>query len=65
MEDRHEREKQLWAEVKLQYEVHEQGHTTKINALKTSLDELRAKTDMGMERIAPCCISTGENSRSC
>ena len=40
MEDRHEREKQLWAEIKLQYE-----------ALKTSLDELRAKIDMGTERI--------------
>ena len=51
MEDRHEREKQLWAEVKLQYEVRAQGHTAKINALKTSLDELRAKTDMGTERI--------------
>ena len=27
------------------------GHTAKINALKMSLDELRAKTDMGTERI--------------
>ena len=41
MEERHEREKQLWA----------QGHTTTIKALKLSLDELRAKTDMGIERI--------------
>ena len=47
MEDRHEKEKKLWAEIKLQYEVRAQGHTAKINALKTSLDELRGKTDMG------------------
>ena len=51
MEDRHEREKQLWAEMKLQYEARAQGHTAKINALKKSLDELRAKTNMGPERI--------------
>ena len=51
MEDRHAREKQLWAEIKLQYEVRAQGHTAKINALKLSLDELRTKTNMGTERI--------------
>ena len=51
MEDHHEKEKQLWAKIKLQYEVRAQGHTVKINALKTSLDWLRAKTDMGTERI--------------
>ena len=51
MEDRHERERQLWAEMKLQYEAQAQGHTAKINALKKSLDELRAKTNMGPERI--------------
>ena len=31
MEDRHEREKQLWADMKLQYEARAQGHTAKIN----------------------------------
>ena len=51
MEDRHAREKQLWAEIKLQYEVRAQGHTAKINALKLSLDELRTKTNMGTEII--------------
>ena len=51
MEDRHEREKQLWADMKLQYEAQAQGHTAKINTLKKSLDELRAKTNMGPERI--------------
>ena len=51
MEDRHEKEKKLWAEIKLQYEVRAQGHMAKINTLKTSLDELRAKTDMGTARI--------------
>ena len=51
MEDHHEQEKKLWAEIKLQYEVRAQGHTAKINTLKTSLDELRAKTDMGTVRI--------------
>ena len=35
----------------MQYEVRAQGHTAKINTLKTSLDELRAKTDMGTARI--------------
>ena len=51
MEERHEREKQLWAEMKLQYEVRAQGHMAKIQILKLSLDELWAKTDMGSERI--------------
>ena len=51
MEERHAREAQLWAEMKLQYKVRAQGHTSKINTLKLSLDELRAKTDMGTERI--------------
>ena len=36
MEECHEREKQLWAEIKLQYEVRAQGHTTKSNTLKLS-----------------------------
>ena len=51
MEGRHERGKQFWAEIKLQYEVRAQGQMTKINALKLSLYALRAKTDMGIERI--------------
>ena len=51
MEELHEREKQLWVEMKVQYEVRAQGHTTKIKTLKLCLDELRAKTDMGTERI--------------
>ena len=41
----------LWAEMKLQYKVRAQGHTTKISTLKLSLDELRAKKNMGTERI--------------
>ena len=55
MEDRHEKEKKLWAEIKLQYEVRAQGHTAKINMLKTSLDELRAKTDIGTARVRTLC----------
>ena len=51
MEERHAREAQLWAEMKLQYEVQAQGHTSEINTLKISLDELQAKTDMGTKRI--------------
>ena len=51
IEERHAREAQLWAEMKLQYEVQAQGHTSEINTLKISLDELRAKTDMGTKRI--------------
>ena len=42
MEDCHETEKQLWADMKLQYEAQAQGHTAKINTLKKSLDEVRA-----------------------
>ena len=41
----------LWADMKLQYQARAQGHTTKINFLKTSLDELRTKKEMGVERI--------------
>ena len=51
MEERQAKEAQLWADIKLQYEVRAQGHTAKINTLKQSLDEMRAKTDMGTERI--------------
>ena len=51
IEERHAREAQLWAEMKLQYKVRAQGHTTKISTLKLSLDELRAKKNMGTERI--------------
>ena len=51
MEDHHEQENKLWAEIKLQYEVRAQGHTAKINTLKTSLDELRVKSNMGTARI--------------
>ena len=47
MEDYHEQEKKLWVEIKLQFEVRAQGHTAKINTLKTSLDELRAKNGHG------------------
>ena len=63
MEERHEREMQLWAEIKLQYEVWAQGHTAKINAVKLSLDELRAKTDMGTERIRTLLHTHRENSK--
>ena len=42
MEDRHMKEVQLWADMKLQYEAQAQGHTAKINTLKKSLDEVRA-----------------------
>ena len=37
--------------MKLQYEARARGHASKINTLKLSLDELRAKTEMGTERI--------------
>ena len=47
MEDRHMKEVQLWADMKLQYEARARGQASKINTLKLSLDELRAKTDMG------------------
>ena len=49
--ERHMKEVQLWADMKLQYEARARGHMSKINTLKMSLDELRAKTDMGAERV--------------
>ena len=51
MEEHHQQEKKLWEGIKTQYEVRAQGHTAKIKTLKTSLDELRAKTDMGTARV--------------
>ena len=51
MEEHHVKEVQLWAEMKLQYEARARGHASKMNTLKLSLDELRAKTDMGTKRI--------------
>ena len=53
LEEYHAREVMLWTEIKLQYGVRAQGHTTKINHLKMALDELRAKTQMGAD-----CIQT-------
>ena len=50
-EDIHAREAQFWADMKLQYEARAQGQATKTNTLKLSLDEMRAKTDMGAERV--------------
>ena len=50
MEKRQGREAQIRAEMKLHYEVQAQGHTAKINTLKLSLNELRAKTDLGTEQ---------------
>ena len=37
--------------MKLQSEAQAQGQASKINTLKLSLDELRAKTDMGGKRV--------------
>ena len=51
IEEHHAKEAELWAGIKLQYEVRAQGHTEKINTLKLALDEMRAKTNMGTERI--------------
>ena len=51
MEERHMKEVQVWADMKLQYEARAQGQASKIKTLKLSLDELRAKTDIGTERI--------------
>ena len=51
MEEHHQQEKKLWEGIKTQYEVQAQGHTAKIKTLKTSLDELHAKTDMGTARV--------------
>ena len=51
IEERHAKEAQLWVDIKLQYEVRAQGNTEKINTLKLSLDEIRAKTQMGTEQI--------------
>ena len=47
MEDTHTREVQLWADMKLQNEARAQGQEAKINTRKLSLDEMRAKTEMG------------------
>ena len=65
IEDRHEREKQVWADVKLQYEVRAQGHTAKINTLNTSLDEWPSKRTWGRKEFAPYCIRAGATSRYC
>ena len=51
MEERHMKEVQLWADMKLQYEARAQGQASKIKTLKLSLDEMRVKRDMGTERI--------------
>ena len=43
------KEVQVWADMKLQYEARAQGQASKIKTLKLSLDEMRAKTNMGTE----------------
>ena len=50
-EDIHAREAQFWADMKLQYEAQCQGQAAKVNTLKLSLEEVRAKTNMGQECI--------------
>ena len=51
MEEHHAKEGQLWVDMKLQCDARAQEQAAKINTLKWSLDELRAKTDMGTKRI--------------
>ena len=46
--------------MKLQYEARAHGHTTKINFLKTSLDELWTKNEMGVERIRTLLHTQGQ-----
>ena len=50
-QDYHTREAKLSQDIKLQYEPRAQGHTTKISHIKTALEDLRAKTEMGAEWI--------------
>ena len=47
------RETKLWHDVKIQYEVRAEGHIAKIRHLKTNLDELKAKIELGTD-----CIQT-------
>ena len=51
MEEHHAKEGQLWVDMKLQCDARAQEQAAKINTLKLSLDELRAKTDMGGKRV--------------
>ena len=51
LQDYHAQEAKLWQEIKMHYKVRAQGHTTKINNLKTALEELNSKIEMGAERI--------------
>ena len=51
LEDIQAREATLWVDMKLQYKPRAQGNMEKINFLKTSLDELWTKNEMGAERI--------------
>ena len=50
-EELHAQEAKLWQDVKTQYEPTADDHLVKIGHVKTTLDELKAKTEMGTKRI--------------
>ena len=51
LEGLHGQEANLWQEIKTRYELKANASASKIQHLKSALDELKAKTDMGSERI--------------
>ena len=63
MEDRHEREKQLWAEIKLQYEV--RGHGTRQKSTHSSYPSMNCglKWTWGLKESEPSCIRIEANSK--
>ena len=51
LEGLHGQEANLWQEIKTRYELKANASASKIQHLKLSLEELKAKTEMGIERI--------------
>ena len=49
--DLHASEAKLWQDVKTQYETRTDDHLAKFGHLKMALEELKAKIEMGRERI--------------
>ena len=51
LEELHGKESKLWHEVKSRYEAHATSNTSKISNLKTTIQEMRTRTEMNTANI--------------
>ena len=65
MEERHTKEVQLWADMKLQYEARARGHVhQKSTCSSCSWMSCGPRLTWGPKKSVPCCIRTGTGSKN-